>query len=243
MRKIELLLDPGTSLDHVTLAGLAAAQERSRKFWGYIMASLSPGLPELFARLTVLTAKVQGLAQQNYPATNVFLTLETENDQRTILTALNVGSSDIRRQRLQKVKHNHLFRSKHLLDVSEADEPNTVRWQDLNEKWKDRLKQQGLTTFCTLVAIVCIALMIFFLNDGGDSPQLSAYGIAISNSIFPMFAKMLTGFEAHSSEGGKQRSLYFKIALFRWANTVRLCVVQYIVANFIRPCLTTGRRD
>jgi hypothetical protein len=33
------------------------------------------------------------------------------------------------------------------------------------------------------------------------------------------FAKMLTNCEAHSSEGNKQRSLYFKIALFRWVNT------------------------
>lgn len=220
LKKIELLLDPGTSLDAVTLAGLAAREERDRKFFGHLMSKLSPKLPELFARLTVLTSKVQGLAQQDYPATNVFLTLETEADQRKILKGLNVGSNDIRRQRIQKVKSDYLFRGKHLLEVSEADEPNTVRWQDLNEKWHDRLKQQALTTLCTIVAIFCIAVLIFFLNDGGESPQMSAYGIAISNSIFPMFAKMLTGFEAHSSEGGKQRSLYFKIALFRWANTV-----------------------
>jgi hypothetical protein len=57
----------------------------------------------------------------------------------------------------------------------------------------------------------------------------SAFAIAIFNSIFPMFAKFITGFEAHSSEGGKQRSLYFKIALFRWVNTA---VVITIITPF-----------
>jgi hypothetical protein len=40
---------------------------------------------------------------------------------------------------------------------------------------------------------------------------------------------MLTNCEAHSSEGNKQRSLYFKIALFRWVNTA---VVITIITPF-----------
>jgi hypothetical protein len=47
-----------------------------------------------------------------------------------------------------------------------------------------------------------------------------------------MFAKMLTDVEAHSSEGGKQRSLYFKIALFRWVNTA-------VVITIITPFTST----
>jgi hypothetical protein len=44
-----------------------------------------------------------------------------------------------------------------------------------------------------------------------------------------VFAKLLTDCEAHSSEGNKQRSLYFKIALFRWVNTA---VVITIITPF-----------
>lgn len=111
----------------------------------------------------------------------------------------------------------HLFRGDKVLKVSEPDEPNTVRWQDLNEKTKERLKQQLLTTVATLVAIVLIALLIQVLNN--KSVTFSAFGISIFNALFPLFAKFLTDLEAHKSEGGKQRSLYGKIAIFRWANT------------------------
>jgi hypothetical protein len=48
----------------------------------------------------------------------------------------------------------------------------------------------------------------------------------------PAFAKILTDCEAHSSEGNKQRSLYFKIALFRWVNTA-------IVITIITPFTST----
>ena len=70
MRMLELLLEPGTKLDIVTLAGIAAAEERKRTALQRLLAFVSPGLPEIFSRLAVLTAKVQGLAQQDYPVTN-----------------------------------------------------------------------------------------------------------------------------------------------------------------------------
>jgi len=218
LRQIEMMVEPGTSMDTLTLAGIAANLERKRRFWGSIKAILVPGIPELFGRVTVLNAKVQGLAQQDYPATNVFVTFETEKAQREVLTALNFGSLDVKRNNTKMVSNpNHLFRGETVLKVSEPDEPNTVRWQDLNEKTKERLKQQLLTTVATFAAIVLIAFLIRALND--RSVTFSAFGIAIFNAIFPVFAKFLTDLEAHKSEGGKQRSLYAKIAFFRWANT------------------------
>ena len=61
------------------------------------------------------------------------------------------------------------------------------------------------------------------------SPIGAAFAIAAFNSVFPIFAKMLTSTEAHAGEGEKQTSLYFKIALFRWMNT---SVVISIVTPF-----------
>ena len=186
LRQIEMLVEPGTPLDTLTLAGIAAKQERERKFFGHLLALIVPGIPELFARLTVLTAKVQGLAQQDYPATNVFVTFETEQAQRAVLSAYNFGSLDIQRNHVSKI-HNprHLFRGQYILNVKEPDEPNTVRWQDLNVTAKAKLKQQLLTIFATLVAIVLIAFLVYTLNNNDKSLQYTAYAIAICNAIFP----------------------------------------------------------
>ena len=118
LRTIELLIEPGTSMDALTLAGIAAYQERSRRFRGNVKALLMPGVPELFARVTVLNAKVQGLAQQDYPATNVFITFETEKAQRAVLSTLNFGSLDVKRNNTKIVNNNkHLFRGEKVLKI------------------------------------------------------------------------------------------------------------------------------
>ena len=120
LRTIEMLIEPGTSMDTLTLAGIAAREERQRRFWSSIKAFLVPGVPELFARITVLNAKVQGLAQQDYPATNVFVTFETEKAQREVLSTLNFGSLDVKRNNTKLVENpRHLFRGEKILKVTE----------------------------------------------------------------------------------------------------------------------------
>jgi hypothetical protein len=240
LRQIEMMLDPGTSLDTLTLAGIAAKKERDRRFWGHLWAKVSPGIPEHFARLTVLTAKVQGLAQQDYPATNIFVTFETEKAQRQVLSAYSLGSLAVKRNITSALDELHLFRGKHVLNVGEPDEPNTIRWQDLNIKTKEKVKQLLLTGLATFAAVVSIAALVYWLSNqdfGENSTTTTSFAIAIFNTIFPMFAKMLTDLEAHSSEGNKQCSLYFKIALFRWANTA---VVITLITPFTAT-LTNGR--
>jgi Calcium-activated chloride channel len=108
----------------------------------------------------------------------------------------------------------HLFRGTKLLSVAEAEEPSTIRWQDLNETLKERIKQQTLTLVATFCAIALIAFIVFVCN--AKYVVLTSFVIAIFNAIFPMFAKWLNSFESHDSAGGVQRSLYCKIALFRW---------------------------
>ncbi|KAL7578142.1 hypothetical protein ACA910_012587 [Epithemia clementina (nom. ined.)] len=235
LRRLDLMLEPGTSLNSLTLARIAAKQERERRYFGRLKAMIIPGVPELFARLVVLTAKIQGLAQQDYPATKVFLSFETEAGQRHVLNALNVGKWGARRNNAAAVGNpQHLFRGHLVLEIDEPDEPNTVRWQDLNETGWNRFKQQALTTLCTMVAVVVIALIVNVCNE--SSIEFSAFSIAIFNTAFPMFAKFLTTFEKHASEGGKERSLYFKISLFRLVNTA-------VVITIITPFTMTLEND
>jgi hypothetical protein len=218
MRMLELLIEPGTKLDMITLSGIAAGVQRERTFLQRVMASVSPGIPEIFARLSVLTSKVQGLAQQDYPVTNVFVTFETERDQSKVLERLTVGQVAVdtnRKQALQDPKY--LFRGERVLSVHEPEEPDAIRWEDLNVGLKERAKQQFFTGLATLAAVVLVAFLIYFVND--KSHILTAYTISICNAIFPMFAKFLSYKEDHSSHGSLQTSLYCKIAVFRWVTT------------------------
>jgi hypothetical protein len=209
LRQITRLVEPGTSLDTLTLARLAAQEERKRRCGGYLWAYFSPGIPELLARLVWLTTKVQGLAQQDYPAKHIFVTFERETDQRNVLWALNYGQRDRRKGRLSAAKDaKHLFRGKHLISVLEAEEPNTIRWQDLNERWIDRFKQQLATTLASFSAIILIAFTISRVNK--VDVTLSASVIALFNISYPSFAKFLTSFESHVTEGRVQRSIYLK---------------------------------
>lgn len=225
MRKIEMLVEPGTSLDDLTLARLGAGIERGRSFFGNVLAMVVPGIPELFGRATVLTSKIQGLAQQDYPVNNVFLSFETEAGQRRVLEALSVGAiaANHNTVRVHKNHPEHLFRGELVLRVKEPEEPSTVRWRDLNVKFPARIKQLIWTSLATFASIVIIAVLIWALH--GVNIAWSALAIAAANGVFPQIAKLLTMGESHASESGVQTSLYFKIAIFRWVNTAIIITI------------------
>ena len=225
MRKIEMKVEPGTSLDTINLAKIAMEIEQKRTLLGKLFAMIVPDIPELYARVTILTAKIQGLAQQDYPVSHVFLTFETEAAQRQVLSGLSVGSRAAAKNDVNVMADHptYLFRGKHLLRVEEPDEPSTVRWQDLNAKYFARMKQLVMTTHATFLAIAVIALLIWKLQ--GVSPAWAATEIAAANGIFPQIAKLMTMTESYASEGGKQTSLYSKIAFFRWVNTAVIITI------------------
>jgi Calcium-activated chloride channel len=235
MKKIELHVEPGTSLDTLTLARLSAETSRNRNFFGRFLASLSPGIPEYFCKIAELEAQIKGWAQIEYPVSNVFVSFETEAAQRRVLTALSLGSADVARNNSKALSDpKHMFRrgrdDERVLKVKEPDEPSAIRWADLNVKFKDKMKPLITTSIASVLAIACIAFLISVINN--TSAVWAALAISISNSVFPMVAKALTSLERHSSEGLKQTSLYFKIAAFRWVNTA-------IVITVITPFTVT----
>lgn len=169
MRKI-LSLQPGESMNLLDLARESAKIERDRGLVARLLASIIPGIPEHYSRVVALKAKVEGLAQLNYPVTNVFVTFETEEDQRHVLQKLTVGSrktGDIadkgRASALSDPKY--LFRGKRVLSVREPEEPNTIRWQDLNTGYFQRAKELTFTTVLTLVSMVVVAVAIYEINN------------------------------------------------------------------------------
>lgn len=240
MRKIEMLVEPGTSLDDLTLARIGAEIERGRNWFQNLLAMVLPGIPELFGKATVLAAKIQGLAQQDYPVNNVFISFETEEAQRKVLTALSVGAIAANHNTVRVHRHNpqYLFRGDRVLRVKEPDEPSTVRWRDLNVKFPARFKQLVMTTLATIIAIVLIAILIWALHN--INVAWSALAIAATNGIFPTVAKILTMGESHASEGGVQTSLYFKIAVFRWVNTA--IIITIITVRWLALALLQVKR-
>ncbi|KAL7519390.1 hypothetical protein ACHAWX_004152 [Stephanocyclus meneghinianus] len=220
----------GSMINAMKLSELAAREEHGRRFFGNLKSRIDPGIPELVGRLTVLNAKIQGLTQQEYVATRVFCTFETESAQRQVLSEMMVGSMSAYRNNTHVINANLLFRGEHVLLVREAEEPNTIRWTDLDEKLATRIKQLTITTLIGLACIVGVTIVVFLCHNIGK--QWSALAISLSNALFPVVAKILTDFETHPSETEKHVSLFVKIAIFRW-------VITAIVITLITPFTST----
>lgn len=230
LHRIEEKIKEGATGNILSLSEYAAKVEHRRGLIGYLQSRISPGIPELVGRLTVLNQKIQGLAQQNYCATRVFCTFEQESMQREILSKMKVGPMNAHLNRVHTVDPNLLFRDEFVLDVREADEPSTIRWMDLDKSWITKIKQQSVTSLISVFVIVAVAVIVALCRSQGAA--YAAFAISVSNALFPAVAKMLTNAEAHASETGKQRSLFAKIAIFRW-------VVTAIVITIITPFTST----
>lgn len=227
---IEELIDDDVSLSTLTLSQRAAKIEHGRLFLGRLQSILSPGIPELVDRLTVLNTRIQGLVQQEYRATRVFCTFETEAAQRQVLSKMTVGAMTAMRNNTHRINPNLLFRGEHVLLVREAEEPSAIRWMDLDESWGTKVKQLTFSTIISLACIVAVAVIVYLCRRNGI--MYAALAISIANAVFPLIAKAVTHLESHASEAGKQISLYIKIAIFRW-------VITAIVITIITPFTST----
>ncbi len=104
-----------------------------------------------------------------------------------------------------------------ILDVHEADEPDTCRWGDLDSTEAERITRRFcslVVTFgMTILSIFTLPLIRVHVNTIFYSVILSTYNIAI-----PFVVQAMVSFEKHPDEGDKQQSLYINIALFRWVS-------------------------
>jgi hypothetical protein len=158
-------LQPGHSLDMLDLTKAAAEIERSRNLFGRLKAKAVPGIPEHVDRLVALRGKIEGQAQLEHSVSNVFLTFETEEGQRGVLEKLSVGYTKAKNNDASALSdRKYLFRGEFVLDVCEPEEPSTIRWQDLNAGLHKIVKQQVYTTFWTIVALVVVTYVIYFIN-------------------------------------------------------------------------------
>ena len=168
-------LQPGESMDMLDLAKKAAQIKRERTIFAGLVAKVIPGIPECYDRLVSLKGRVEGQAQLEYPVTNVFVTFETEEDQRRVLENMCVGYTAAKKNDVNALSdQKYLFRGERVLDVVEPEEPSTIRWQDLNASMPQRLKEQAYTLVYTLVMLVLVFLLIYALNQ--KDPLWATYG-------------------------------------------------------------------
>jgi len=183
-----------------------------------------------------LNTRIKGLAQLDYPCTSVSVRFEKESQARQVLSKLSIGKRYIRNNDPAGLDHPKYMFEGTVLNVVEAHEPNSIRWEDLNFRAAAKLKQTTVTTLITIGYILIGAYAVHFAED--SSPGFgAAFTISVMNLMFPNLAKYITDFEGHRNESKLQSSLYVKIAAFRWVNTA---IVTTVITPFTNTLLPGG---
>jgi len=175
---------------------------------------------QLWGRIQSITQSIRLMQEfEVYKASAVYVTFETEQAQRAAIKALNAGRFEVWTNKRVHLEGFALFRRNFILDIHEADEPDTCRWCDLDSTGAERIIRRicslVVTFGMTLLSILTLPLIRVHINTIFYSVILSTYNI-----IIPLVVQAMVSFEKHPDEGDKQQSLYINIALFRWINTV-----------------------
>jgi hypothetical protein len=174
-------------------------------------------------RIAAMDALIKNdLSERQYDVSEVFVVYETEEAQQAALQALQLPGLKVARNDTSGVDENLIFRAKQLLYCVEPQEPDTIRWQDLDETLTQQLKQQILTFFLTAFAILCGCAVHVYCRKK-YAAVYAALTVTAVNTMAPYVCYYIVFyFESHASEGGWQTSLYFKITANRWITTALL---------------------
>jgi len=158
---------------------------------------------------------------------NVFCTFETENSQRKALAALSCGYLQ-RTLNMKSMAKIPKFLDEHLV-VQEPSEPTAIRWDSLDETWSVRIRERVISNFISILIIAGGAYVVSYINDHADGQYTTSICISFFNTMIPMFCVTANSYESHSAEGSYQSSLFMKIGLARWVNTV---LVYFFITPF-----------
>jgi len=125
---------------------------------------------KIYKTLKRLEEEIKELSEKTFDVTTVFITFDTEENQREVLDKMSVP-----RCNKKNIDESYRFEAidgeKKVLEISEPDEPSSIRWNDLDESLKYRL---FLLTMTTIVFFAIITLAIFVIN----------YAKTIGGSVF-----------------------------------------------------------
>lgn len=157
----------------------------------------------------------------NFNVARVFVTFQTEKNQRGVFKALAVAKLK-RKGVSENVKYQNT-----VLKVIEPDEPLSIRWSDLNSS----VTRQMVERFLTLILLICLivvgCLIIAWAESSG--PKFTSFIIIVQSYLTPMIVGYLISFETHPDESSRTASRYLKITSFRWFITV---IIPYYLTPF-----------
>lgn len=196
---------------------------QNRNAFQNLYAMYFPGVPELFKRIRDLDLTIKRECINERVTTNVFVTFETKMSQREVLKVFNVAQYSVKTNNKKALRHSKfLFRDNLVLNIKEADDPSTVRWQDLEETISGSIRKLILPTLVTVLLIALSSFTVRYILKEKQSTTYAAITVSLLNAFVTSVVKWLTGMESHRSEEKNQTSLYVKLAAFRWINTVVL---------------------
>lgn len=229
----ELLLPSDVEMDVKKLEEICDSIPR-RPLWKRILCFCSADLHSIYWKINHLNDRIKELLQIDYGVSNVFVTFETENAQRSALTYLSIRKFDAWRNETSAVLPEHVFRGNNILSVREPAEPDSVRWDDLDATLKAKICQKIVTFFLTICFVALNAYFIYLAKQ--KAPAEAAIVITVLNTVGPMIIKVVEDLiEQHSDEGAKQNSRYIKITLLRWVNTVIVVVITTPFTATLNP--------
>jgi len=182
----------------------------------------------LWKRIKATNAAIKELEQKEYDVSAVFVTFETEQGQRTALEALNFSQLEVFWNKAINADPSAIFRNT-VLHCCEAAEPNSVRWNDLKCTNSEILFRQIGTFLVTLILAVCSGCVLYEARTKVSTIFFSVI-LSTTNVLIPIIVRILVSYEKHRREGSKQASLYIKITLFRWINTV---IITWVITPFL----------
>jgi hypothetical protein len=216
---LEELLPPGIKLN---MSNLSEAVEKTMPLTMLQTIMMMDTSPSIKSKIDNLDDRIRNdLSQRHYRVTNVFVVFEKETSQIKALQALKVGGIHVVRNNVAVIQENLRFRGQFILSVDEPQEPSSIRWQDIDDRFLVQFLQRCVTFSTTIVLIVIFCYIVVHVRNTRGSTY-AALTISATNSVFPTFCLYITDAESHPSEGSRQASYYFKITAAFWILTTIL---------------------
>lgn len=196
---------------------LAAAVRAAAPLVWYEKLTATTAPAQLYSKIMEYDEQVKELMNTHYDVASVFVTFDKEHYQRKALSRISSRSTD----------DKLLFKGLHKLRIVEPKEPNSIRWEDLEESFVERV---GKRSFSEILNIIFIIFDFFLLSYIFREYGAGMFGFAVTGMSYVSFyfIMYIVDFEPHMSEGSRDSSLYVKLNLFRWINSS--IMTSYITA-------------
>jgi hypothetical protein len=167
---------------------------------------------------------IESLMQQTYQVTSVFVTFEHEAHHRKALKTLQQGVLPAALDIAIGLPDDMLFRAgteeAHVLALREAPEPSEILYQHAGTASSEQRSMQQLVMLLFLACFMFIEFRIV-KTMAEELPALAGIVITFSNCVVPEVLHLLSHlFEVHEVVSEKVESMFNKVSLFRYFNTV-----------------------